>query len=88
MDEREGRTAGGLLPPADERRAIRYLVAGGIKWRAMPVDLPAWDRVYAFWRRWRDKGLIAEFHDRLSGKVRANEDRDVERPPRSSTRSR
>ncbi|WP_223838215.1 transposase [Streptomyces venezuelae] len=28
--------------------AIRYLVAGGIPWRAMPVDFPHWARVYAF----------------------------------------
>ncbi|MFI0187420.1 transposase [Streptomyces sp. NPDC017082] len=27
--------------------AVRYLVAGGIIWRAMPTDFPAWDRVYA-----------------------------------------
>ncbi|MFE9685836.1 transposase [Streptomyces sp. NPDC006285] len=46
--------------------AVRYLVAGGITWRAMPTDFPAWDRVYAFFRRWRDKGLAAEFHDRVS----------------------
>lgn len=39
--------------------AVRYLVAGGITWRAMPADFPAWDRVYAFFRRWRDKGLTA-----------------------------
>ncbi|MFI1702623.1 transposase [Streptomyces bobili] len=25
--------------------AIRYLVAGGISWRAMPADFPAWARV-------------------------------------------
>ncbi|MGW5972011.1 transposase [Streptomyces sp. NPDC055185] len=31
--------------------AVRYLVAGGITWRTMPADLPAWDRVYAFCRR-------------------------------------
>ena len=31
----------------------------------MPADFPAWDRVYAFWRRWRDQGLIGELHDRL-----------------------
>ncbi|GAA2939516.1 transposase [Streptomyces enissocaesilis] len=36
---------------------VRYLVAGGITWRAMPADFPARDRVYAFFRRWRDKGL-------------------------------
>ncbi|MGW2597147.1 transposase [Streptomyces klenkii] len=33
--------------------AVRYLVDNGIKWRAMPADFPAWDRVYAFCRRWR-----------------------------------
>ncbi|WP_405021345.1 IS5 family transposase [Kitasatospora sp. NBC_00070] len=58
--------------------AIRYLVAGGITWRAMPADFPAWDRVYAFFRRWRAGGLIGEFHDRLRGKVRASEGRDAE----------
>lgn len=58
--------------------AIRYLVAGGISWRAMPADFPAWGRVYAFFRRWREHGLVAEFHDRLRGKVREHEGREVE----------
>ncbi|MFE3372479.1 IS5 family transposase [Streptomyces sp. NPDC059173] len=58
--------------------AIRYLVAGGISWRAMPADFPAWGRVYAFFRRWREHGLIAEFHDRLRGKVRERAGREVE----------
>ncbi|WHM40925.1 transposase [Streptomyces sp. BPTC-684] len=49
--------------------AVRYLVAGGITWRAMPADFPAWDRVYVFFRRRRVGGLIGEFHDRLRGKV-------------------
>ncbi|MGW6982324.1 IS5 family transposase [Streptomyces sp. NPDC054932] len=58
--------------------AIRYLVAGGISWRAMPADFPAWGRVYAFFRRWREHGLIAEFHDRLRGRVREREGRRAE----------
>ncbi|WP_327411478.1 IS5 family transposase [Streptomyces sp. NBC_01233] len=58
--------------------AIRYLVAGGISWRAMPSDFPAWARVYAFFRRWREHGLIAEFHDRLRGTVREREGREAE----------
>ncbi|MFF1352369.1 transposase [Streptomyces sp. NPDC058322] len=58
--------------------AIRYLVAGGISWRAMPADFPGWDRVYAFFRRWREHGLINEFHDRLRGKVRESEGREAE----------
>ncbi|MFE3789808.1 IS5 family transposase [Streptomyces goshikiensis] len=58
--------------------AIRYLVAGGISWRAMPADFPDWGRVYAFFRGWREHGLITEFHDRLRGKVREREGREAE----------
>ena len=58
--------------------AIGYLVDNGIKWRAMPADFPPWDRVYAFFRRWRDHGLLTEFHDRLRGRVREREGRNAE----------
>ncbi|MET9572456.1 transposase [Streptomyces virginiae] len=58
--------------------AIRYLVGGGISWRAMPADFPVCDRVYAFFRRWRQAGRIAEFHDRLRGMVREREGRETE----------
>ena len=58
--------------------AIRYLVDNGIKWRAMPADFPPWDRVYAFFRRWRDHGLVKEFHDRLRAEVREKLGRDAE----------
>lgn len=58
--------------------AIRYLVDNGIKWRAMPADFPPWDRVYAFFRRWRDHGLVKEFHDRLRAQVRGKVGRDAE----------
>jgi transposase len=55
--------------------AIRYVVDNGIKWRSMPGDFPGWDRVYAFFRRWRHQGLVAEFHERLRGRVRMGEGR-------------
>ncbi|THA28393.1 transposase, partial [Streptomyces sp. A1547] len=58
--------------------AVRYLVAGGISWRAMPADFPAWARVYAFFRRWREHGLTDEFHNRLRGRVREHEGRLAE----------
>jgi transposase len=44
----------------------------------MPVDFPPWDRVYAFFRRWRDHGLVPEFHDRLRRQVREQAGRDPE----------
>ncbi|MFI5758021.1 hypothetical protein [Streptomyces sp. NPDC051569] len=43
----------------------------------MPVDFPGWGRVYAFFRRRREHGLIAEFHDRLCGGVREREGREA-----------
>ncbi|MET8768862.1 IS5 family transposase [Streptomyces sp. NPDC004658] len=58
--------------------AIRYLVAGGISWRAMPSNFPAWTRVPPFFRRWREHELIAEFHNRLRGTVREHEGREAE----------
>ncbi|MGR8006936.1 IS5 family transposase [Streptomyces hypolithicus] len=58
--------------------AVFYVLDNGIKWRAMPVDFPAWDRVYAFFRRWRETGLVAELHDRLRGKVREAAGREAE----------
>jgi transposase len=58
--------------------ALRYLVDNGIKWRAMPADFPPWDRVYAFFRRWRDHSLVKELHDRLRGRVREKLRREAE----------
>ncbi|MFJ2478504.1 transposase [Streptomyces sp. NPDC087659] len=58
--------------------AIRYVTDNGIKWRSMHADFPAWDRVYAFFRRWREHGLVKEFHDRLRGRARETEGRDPE----------
>lgn len=58
--------------------AVFYVTDNGIKWRSVPADFPAWDRVYAFFRRWRENGLVGELHDRLRGKVRTAEGRQVE----------
>ncbi|MBB3074163.1 transposase [Streptomyces violarus] len=57
--------------------AIRYLVAGGISWRGMPAYFPGCCRVYAFFRRRREHGLITEFHDRLRGKILEREGREA-----------
>ncbi|MFJ9914992.1 transposase [Actinacidiphila glaucinigra] len=50
--------------------AIRYLVDNGTKWRAVHADFPPWDRVYAFFRHWRNHDLVREFHDRRRRLVR------------------
>ncbi|WP_369243648.1 IS5 family transposase [Streptomyces sp. R41] len=58
--------------------AVFYVTDNGVKWRSVPADFPAWDRVYAFFRRWRENGLVKELHDRLRGKVREAEGRQTE----------
>jgi hypothetical protein len=44
----------------------------------MPADFPAWYRGSAFFLRWRDKSLTAEFHDRLRERVHQVAGRDAE----------
>ncbi|MET9080221.1 hypothetical protein ABZX95_51200 [Streptomyces sp. NPDC004232] len=51
-----------------------------IQWATslLSADCPPWDRVYAFFRRWRDHGFVKEFHDRLCAQVREEAGRDAE----------
>ncbi|WP_159012061.1 IS5 family transposase [Streptomyces sp. NRRL F-5123] len=45
--------------------AILYLTDNGIRWTAMPVDLPPRKAVYRFFRRWRENGFLDLLHDAL-----------------------
>jgi len=40
--------------------AVAYVVKNGIEWRALPVDFPPWEAVYAFYERWNGRGLPLE----------------------------
>lgn len=51
--------------------AIFYLVAEGVRWRALPVDFPPWQTVYGFLARWRRDGTWQRVHDSLRDQVRA-----------------
>jgi transposase len=50
--------------------AIRYVTRYGIEWRALPVDFPPWEAVYAFFERWSARGLPQGLADRLRGRLR------------------
>jgi transposase len=50
--------------------AIRYVTRYGIEWRALPVDFPPWEAVYAFVERWNARGLPQGLVDRLRGRLR------------------
>lgn len=58
--------------------AIGYVVRNGIEWRALPVDFPPWEAVYAFFQRWSQRGLPQRLVDRLRGRLRTGLGRDAQ----------
>lgn len=50
--------------------AILYLTVSGCQWRMLPKEYPAWQSVYAYFRRWCDDGTWQQIHDRLRAQVR------------------
>jgi transposase len=55
--------------------AVAYVVKNGIEWRALPVDFPPWEAVYAFYERWNSRGLPQELIRRLRELLRARQGR-------------
>src|SRR5262249_38239904 len=49
---------------------VAYVVRNGIEWRALPVDFPPWEAVYAFWDRWSARGLPQALAARLRERLR------------------
>ncbi|WP_297860990.1 IS5 family transposase [Meiothermus sp.] len=45
------------VPRREIVHAIRYVLENGIKWRAMPHDLPHWSTVYHYFRKWLKEGV-------------------------------
>lgn len=50
--------------------AIFYLLRSGCAWRLLPHDLPAWQTVYGYFRRWREAGIWEMMNDALRTAVR------------------
>lgn len=71
-----------LLPPAkpggrprchalrDIVDALRYVLRGGIAWRALPQTYPPWKTVYHYFRAWRLDGTWERLNDELRELVR------------------
>ena len=58
--------------------AVAYVVRNGIEWRAVPVDFPNWDSVYAFYERWSERGLPQSLVTRLRERLREARGRNRE----------
>jgi len=50
--------------------ALRYVLRGGIAWRALPHDYPPWQTVYHYFRAWRLDGTWEQLNDELREAVR------------------
>lgn len=55
---------------------ILYVLRSGCSWRMMPHDLPPWETVYKYFRRWSRDGTWERIHETLRPQVREAEGRD------------
>ncbi len=55
--------------------AILYVLQNGIKWRAMPHDLPHWSTVYHYFRKWQKEGIWERAVQALARQDREREER-------------
>ena len=55
---------------------ILYVVREGAHWRALPHDLPPWQTVYCYFRRWRNDGSWERIHTALRERVRRQAGRE------------
>ncbi len=56
--------------------ALQYLIRCGGAWRSLPHDLPHWQSVYHYFRRWKRDGTWLMIHDHLHAEVRREMGRD------------
>ncbi|HWB70694.1 MAG TPA: IS5 family transposase [Egibacteraceae bacterium] len=88
MTDKQWRLIEPLLPPPNTggrrekhlRReivnAIFYVLRTGCSWRQLAHDLPPWQTVYWYFKRWRDDGTVDRVHDALRDRVRDSDGRD------------
>ena len=61
--------------------AILYFLRAGVAWRLLPHDLPPWQTVYYYLRRWQREGVWESIHHTL---VMADRERNGREPSPSA----
>jgi len=57
---------------------IFYVLRTGCSWRSIPHDLPPWQSVYGYFRKWRISGLWERMNKELRERLREKLGRDKE----------
>lgn len=69
-------------PPRLERRAIvnaiLYVLRSGCPWRLLPLDFPAWQTVYYYFRQWQRAGAWDRMLATLRMQMRIKQGRNPE----------
>jgi transposase len=69
-------------PPRLERRAIvnaiLYVLRSGCPWRLLPLDFPAWQTVYYYFRQWQRAGVWDQMLVTLRMQMRIKQGRNPE----------
>lgn len=58
--------------------AILYVGRTGCQWRYLPHDLPPWEKVYYYYKRWRDDGTWERLNRELRIEIRQSMGKDAE----------
>ncbi|MFJ8082413.1 transposase [Streptomyces sp. NPDC096205] len=56
--------------------ALAYWLRAGCAWRLLPHDLPPWQTVYHYWRRWQQEGVWERMLTALRERERVQLGRD------------
>lgn len=64
-------------PLRDVVNAIFYVSRGGVAWRMLPRDFPAYQTIYRYFRTWSKDGTWEKVHEALRDRVRQKEGREA-----------
>jgi putative transposase len=58
--------------------ALLYLSRTGCQWRLLPHDLLPWQKVYYYFKQWRDDATLERINGELRTEIRLSVDKDAE----------
>jgi transposase len=65
------------VPLRDVVNAIFYVSRGGVAWRMLPKDFPAYQTAYRYFRAWSKDGTWERVHEALRDRLRQKEGRET-----------